>query len=197
MDADVKDGIHSLVQASIGDCNVNERNDLYDNILLAGGNTLFSGFPERLKTMIDEGLPGTEVRITTPPNREYSTWIGGSVMASSLYFHRMCIDSAEYDEKGSKIVQYKNIRNTQDWNTVRWFPCRLLFWWVSKYNDSLSIYYNMLTYIPRSIDVVEPCNKIIIDQSMRAHLHKNNGRICVPVGIHNRPVIVKQYNHNS
>ncbi|KAL4083427.1 hypothetical protein QTP88_028743 [Uroleucon formosanum] len=98
------DGVHSQIQASIGDCNVNERNDMYDNILLAGGNTLFPGFPERLKAMIDGGLPGTEVKITAPPEREYSTWIGGSVMASSSTFHRLCIESADYDEQGSKIL---------------------------------------------------------------------------------------------
>lgn len=98
------DGVHSQIQASIGDCNVNERNDMYDNILLAGGNTLFPGFPERLKAMIDGGSPGTEVRITAPPEREYSTWIGGSVMASSSTFHRLCIESADYDEQGSKIL---------------------------------------------------------------------------------------------
>ncbi|XP_050063449.1 actin-like isoform X2 [Aphis gossypii] len=114
LDKPVKDGIHSLVQGSIGNCNVNERNDLYDNIFLAGGNTLFSGFPERLKSMIDEGLPGTEVRITAPLDREYSTWIGGSVLASSSYFQRVCIDSAEYGEKGAAAIQYKNIRNIQE-----------------------------------------------------------------------------------
>jgi len=114
LDEPVKDGIHKLVQGSIGNCNVDERNFMYDNIVLAGGNTLFSGFPERLKSMIDEGLPGTEVRITAPLDREYSEWIGGSVIGSSSYFHRVCIDSAEYGEKGAESVQFKNIRNIQE-----------------------------------------------------------------------------------
>jgi len=114
IDMPVVDGIHSQLQASIGDCNVNERNDMYDNILLAGGNTLFQGFPERLKAMIHGNSPNTEVGIAAPPEREYSTWIGGSVMASSSYFHRVCIESADYDEQGSKVVQLKNIRNIQE-----------------------------------------------------------------------------------
>ncbi|XP_029341349.1 actin-like [Acyrthosiphon pisum] len=107
-------GVHSQIRASIGDCNVNLRHVMYDNILLAGGNTLFRGFPERLKAMIDGDSPNTEVGIDAPPERKYSTWIGGSALASSSYFNRVCIERADYDEQGSKIVQLRNIRNIQE-----------------------------------------------------------------------------------
>lgn len=42
------DGLHKYAFDSIMKCDVETRRDLYQNLILAGGNTLFEGMGERL-----------------------------------------------------------------------------------------------------------------------------------------------------
>jgi actin-related protein len=61
---------------------------LYQNIVLAGGSTLFHGFKERLeKELAALAPPGTEVRVIAPKHRQYSAWMEGRVVASVPDFH--------------------------------------------------------------------------------------------------------------
>lgn len=48
MDLEI-DGIHTALYNAIIKCDVNIRKDLYNNIVLAGGNTMFPGIVESLK----------------------------------------------------------------------------------------------------------------------------------------------------
>lgn len=48
-----------------------------------------------------------KVKIMAPPERKYSVWIGGSVLASLSTFQMMWITKAEYDEHGDTIVHRK------------------------------------------------------------------------------------------
>jgi actin len=48
-----------------------------------------------------------KVEIIAPPERKYSTWIGGSVLASLSTFQQMWISKWEYDESGPSIVHRK------------------------------------------------------------------------------------------
>eukprot|EP00644_Phytophthora_capsici_P019158 jgi/Phyca11/133407/e_gw1.447.2.1 len=48
-----------------------------------------------------------KVKIITPPERKYSVWIGGSILASLATFQHMWISKAEYDESGPSIVHRK------------------------------------------------------------------------------------------
>jgi len=41
-------GIHELIHNSISKCDHEIRKELYASIVLAGGNTMFNGFTERL-----------------------------------------------------------------------------------------------------------------------------------------------------
>ena len=41
-------GIHEMIHQSILKCDVEIRNDLYKNIVLSGGSTMFPGLPERM-----------------------------------------------------------------------------------------------------------------------------------------------------
>ncbi|MHC0039877.1 hypothetical protein [Pseudoneobacillus sp. C159] len=42
-----------------------------------------------------------------PPERKYSVWIGGSILASLSTFQQMWISKQEYDESGPSIVHRK------------------------------------------------------------------------------------------
>ena len=46
-------------------------------------------------------------QIIAPPERKYSVWIGGSILASLSTFQQMWISKQEYDESGPSIVHRK------------------------------------------------------------------------------------------
>ena len=47
------------------------------------------------------------LQIIAPPERKYSVWIGGSILASLSTFQQMWISKPEYDEAGPSIVHRK------------------------------------------------------------------------------------------
>lgn len=101
-------GLHNLVHKSIDACHKNEQVNMYRKIVLAGGNTMFPFFPERLKNMVTKvALPDTEIVVNTFPARKYSSWIGGSILASLDNFQLTCINKREYEEQGSSVVHLK------------------------------------------------------------------------------------------
>jgi actin-related protein len=48
-----------------------------------------------------------KIKIIAPPDRKYSAWIGGSILASLNSFQQMWISKEEYDETGPTIVHRK------------------------------------------------------------------------------------------
>ena len=102
------DGIDQTLFDSIMKCNIDVRKDLYANIVLSGGTTLFKGLPERIEKEITRLAPPTmKVKVVTPAEREYLAWIGGSIFASLETFPQMVITRKEYDEAGVGIVHRK------------------------------------------------------------------------------------------
>ena len=101
-------GIHEFCHDSIMKCDIDIRKTMYNNIVLSGGNTMFPGIAERMLKEITTLVPSTiKVRIIAPPERKYSAWIGGSILASLSTFQQMWINKKEYDECGPAIVHYK------------------------------------------------------------------------------------------
>ncbi|CAA6671738.1 unnamed protein product [Spirodela intermedia] len=49
------------------------------------------------------------IKVSAPPERKYSIWVGGSILASLGTFQDMCISKAEYDESDPSIVHDKCI----------------------------------------------------------------------------------------
>jgi actin-related protein len=101
-------GIHQLTYESIMKCDVDIRKELYGNIVLSGGTTMFNGIAERLhKEMTALAPPTIKVKVVAPPERKYSVWIGGSILSSLSTFQQMWISKEEYDESGPSIVHRK------------------------------------------------------------------------------------------
>lgn len=101
-------GIHTLTFSSIMKCDVDMRADLYDDIVLSGGNSMFPGFADRVRKEMEALAPSSmKVRVIAPPERKHSTWIGGSILASLSSFQQMWISKQEYDESGPSIVHRK------------------------------------------------------------------------------------------
>ena len=101
------DGLQKYADESIKKCDQDIRKELYRNLILAGGSTLFPGMGERMKKEVKKLSPSVEVNITQPPERKYSVWIGGSIIASLSTFSSMYITRTEYNETGVEIVHRK------------------------------------------------------------------------------------------
>ncbi|KOX71963.1 Actin, indirect flight muscle [Melipona quadrifasciata] len=97
-------GIHETVYNSIMKCDVDIRKDLYANTVLSGGTTMYPGIADRMQKEITALAPSTiKIKIIAPPERKYSVWIGGSILASLSTFQQMWISKQEYDESGPGI----------------------------------------------------------------------------------------------
>jgi actin-related protein len=103
-----QEGVHKLTFQSIMKCDVDIRKDLYNNIVMSGGTTMFNGIAERMQKEIKALAPDSmTIKIIAPPERKYSVWIGGSILSSLSTFEEMWISKAEYDEAGPSIVHRK------------------------------------------------------------------------------------------
>ena len=102
-------GIHDRINWSIMKCDKSLHQRLYANILLCGGNTMFPGMGERVHKEVSKLVPvDARINVITPPNRQYSSWLGGSLLARSDQFETLCIRRLEdYEEFGPSIVYRK------------------------------------------------------------------------------------------
>lgn len=101
-------GIHETTYNSIMKCDLDIRKDLYGNIVMSGGTTMYNGIgmsfyfaslpksaanitvADRMQKEITVLAPSSmKVKIVSPPERKYSVWIGGSILASLSTFQQM------------------------------------------------------------------------------------------------------------
>ncbi|UMM40068.1 hypothetical protein L5515_016844 [Caenorhabditis briggsae] len=101
-------GIHQTAYNSIMKCDIDIRKDLYANTVLSGGTTMYPGIADRMQKEITALAPSAmKVKIIAPPERKYSVWMGGSILASLDSFQEMWISKEEYDDSGPSIVHRK------------------------------------------------------------------------------------------
>jgi len=101
-------GVHETTYNSIMKCDIDIREALYANTVLSGGTTMYPGIADRMEKEIKNLAPSTmKIKIVAPPERKYSVWIGGSILASLATFQQMWISKQEYDESGPSIVHRK------------------------------------------------------------------------------------------
>jgi len=101
-------GMDKLLTTSIQESDIDIRRDLYSNIILSGGTTMFKGIQERLrKEVVELSPPNVKVRIVAPQERKYSVWIGGSILAQLSSFQDSWCTKEDYEEMGPGIVHRK------------------------------------------------------------------------------------------
>jgi actin beta/gamma 1 len=97
---------------SIFKCDLDIRRDLYGNVVLSGGTTMFPGIADRMQKELTSLSPSSmKVKIVAPPERKYSVWIGGSILASLSTFQNLWCSKQEYDESGPGIVHRSKFLN--------------------------------------------------------------------------------------
>ena len=106
--SDTASGIHDNCYKSITSCDIDLREELYGNIVLSGGNTMFPGIADRMhKEMSNIAPPNLKIKVIARPERNCLTWTGGSMLGSLSSFQQMLISRQEYEETGVYIVHSK------------------------------------------------------------------------------------------
>ena len=84
--------------------------DLSKEIILSGGTSLFKGLPEKFKKELQKLLPEEmkdEIKVIGNPERNFYSWIGGSILSAVSTFKSYWITKTEYEENGESIVLKK------------------------------------------------------------------------------------------
>lgn len=91
-------------------CDLDVRKDLYSNIILSGGSTMFENFGERLYKEVKALAPQTmKVKVIAGPDRKYAVWKGGATLSKLSTFAGMWVTRADYDEFGETVVDRKSV----------------------------------------------------------------------------------------
>ncbi|KAA6402960.1 MAG: putative actin, partial [Streblomastix strix] len=91
---------------SIQNCDSKVRNELFKSICISGGTSMLNGFAERLNRELEILAPKTaDINIIAPPDRQFSVWVGGSILASMKVFGDWLITKQEYKERGYAVVK--------------------------------------------------------------------------------------------
>ena len=109
---DYDENIAEYCNNCIKKCNEFTQKELYSNIVLSGGNTMFEGFQERLTNEIKDialNFYKKDVKVIAKPNRNLAAWKGGSILSNLSDFENKWITKTEYEESGSCIVHRKAI----------------------------------------------------------------------------------------
>lgn len=69
---------------------------------------MFDGIAKRLLQEVSSlAPPDNRVMVLPPPDRLYSVWLGGSILASLSTFQPMWIQKAEYEESGGPQIIHR------------------------------------------------------------------------------------------
>eukprot|EP01063_Lacrimia_lanifica_P025138 TRINITY_DN3290_c0_g2_i1.p1 TRINITY_DN3290_c0_g2~~TRINITY_DN3290_c0_g2_i1.p1 ORF type:complete len:440 (+),score=124.31 TRINITY_DN3290_c0_g2_i1:133-1320(+) len=117
------DGVQTAAHNCIQRCDSFIRNELYANITLAGGNTLFQQFDARLTREMEvlttpasaiknalalaRDTSRPPIKVDARPERRFSAWLGSSLLASMPTFPTMWLAKKEYDEEGAHAMHRK------------------------------------------------------------------------------------------
>ena len=122
-------GIPYLCHNSIQRCDIDLRKDLYNNILLSGGNAMINGLSDRLTNELKKIVGGalSEIRVLPLKEKEkkedrvekdkeeqmkkynpkFAVWQGGAIASNLEQFKSQWITKEEYEENGSTIIHRK------------------------------------------------------------------------------------------
>ena len=101
--------VHEAIYHSVQRFDHGTRRDLYSNIVLAGGSTMFQNFDTRLTRELTTIVQlSFKVAVSAlPEGGKYSSWLGASILASLSTFQKMWITKQDYHEWGPAIVHRK------------------------------------------------------------------------------------------
>jgi len=100
-------GVHDTIYQAIQKCDPDIKKDLFANVVLTGGSTMFRQIEKRLKKEIESLAPkNANVSVFAPASRKNSVWTGGAILAS-LFAQKQWVNRTEYAEYGVSIIHKK------------------------------------------------------------------------------------------
>jgi actin-related protein len=99
--------IPKLVHNAISNVDVDLRKELCSNIVLCGASSLHPGLEQRLSEELSIKLPkAAKCRVICARSieRQFSSWIGASILTSLGSFQQMWISKLEYEEYGAALT---------------------------------------------------------------------------------------------
>jgi actin-related protein 2 len=117
------DGLAEIAYGCIQSCDIDIRADLYKNIYLSGGTSMFPGLPTRLEIeitnhFVSHGLKGDRSKLATskwqldihdPPRRKNMVFLGGAIFGEIASPAAECwLTAADYKEIGAKSLLAKH-----------------------------------------------------------------------------------------
>ncbi|XP_070270026.1 actin-like protein 9 [Myotis yumanensis] len=102
-------GVPTMAERSLSKVPPEVRAHLAQNVLLCGGSSLFRGLEGRFRKELLHSLrPEARVVVAAAqPSRNFSVWIGGSILASLRAFQSCWVLREQYEEQGPHIVYRK------------------------------------------------------------------------------------------
>ena len=117
-----------VVDEAIMAAPIDTRRGLYKNIVLSGGSTMFKNFQRRLQQDIRERVAGrlaanmrrlrtapaqapaeVKVKVVSHAMQRHAVWFGGSMLACTPEFYRVCHTKAQYNEEGPRIARHNPV----------------------------------------------------------------------------------------
>lgn len=103
-------GLAEILTDSINQTNVDLKKQLYNTILLSGGNMKMKGMKERIHKEIKKLAPqNIKVRLHTPSNPENCAWIGANIISSLDKSKDMWIQHKEWLESDANVINIRTI----------------------------------------------------------------------------------------
>lgn len=120
--------VPAVIDDTIQRCPIDTRRGLYRNIVLSGGSTMFKDFGRRLqrdikrrvdhRVKLSEELSGNahkstnvDVNVISHHMQRFAVWFGGSMLASTPEFYKVCHTKAQYEEVGPSICRHNPVFN--------------------------------------------------------------------------------------
>eukprot|EP01016_Furgasonia_blochmanni_P048982 TRINITY_DN7380_c0_g1_i12.p1 TRINITY_DN7380_c0_g1~~TRINITY_DN7380_c0_g1_i12.p1 ORF type:complete len:341 (+),score=61.51 TRINITY_DN7380_c0_g1_i12:386-1408(+) len=112
-------GAGELAFDSINKSPIDCRKDLYENILISGGTSMFPGFPTRLEAdvekiythnilkgqVVDASKRRVKIKVLDPPRRKYNVFIGAGVYAKVMDKQPgFWLTRQDWDEQGARLM---------------------------------------------------------------------------------------------
>lgn len=102
-------GLHEQTFKSIKRCDEDIEKDLFQNVVLCGGSSLFLKIRKKFEKELQSLAPtGKTVKVIAPPERKYSSWLGGAILSSmSSFKNSMFVSKKEWLEAGKTVIYDK------------------------------------------------------------------------------------------
>ena len=96
--------VTNMVVNSLNLCDDDVKKEINESVCLIGGTTLMKNFSERLRLELSDNKDFGTYNMAPAPERQFSAWIGGSIMSSLDNFQYLWVSKEEFDENGKSLV---------------------------------------------------------------------------------------------